>query len=465
VLNYWRSRSKYEKALFVLFLLTLPFVHPRVTGDGIGYYAYLRSPLIDHNLRFAKDWDDPSRLLTVYLNQHVYPNPLTRTGHLPNFYTVGPAILWLPFVGTTHVAVLLADRMGAQIPPDGHSWPYLLALSGATALYGLLGLYCSFLLGRKYMEERWAFWATIGIWFASSLPVYMYLEPSWSHAHSALCVALVLWYGDRTRPARTAKQWIVLGLIAGLMIDVYLTNVAFLVVPALDCLADYKEAHGNWGIRWRKLQLHVLFAASFLIAFAPLLITREIVYGNPFTLGMYGAVPWNWKSPAFRAILFSSEHGLFVCTPILATAVVGLFLLWRRVPKIGGRLLLAATAFYCLISVYPWWHGIVAFGNRFFVSLTPVFVLGLAALFSWAARFWKDPRFAARRLVPLTAMLVLWNLGLIYQWSEDLFPRQGPVYWNEIVYNQFGRVPGQVLHDLAAKFSSDAAAHNDARRN
>jgi len=29
--------------------------------------------------------------------------------------------------------------------------------------------------------ERWAFWATLGIWIATPLPVFMYLCPSWPH--------------------------------------------------------------------------------------------------------------------------------------------------------------------------------------------------------------------------------------------------------------------------------------------
>ena len=55
----WGSRSNYEKALFFVFLFTLPFLHALVNGDGVGYYAYLRSPLIDHNFDFASDYQDP----------------------------------------------------------------------------------------------------------------------------------------------------------------------------------------------------------------------------------------------------------------------------------------------------------------------------------------------------------------------------------------------------------------------
>ena len=155
--------SRFEKSLVVLFFLTLPFVRPFGFSDGRGYYAYLRSPLIDHNLRFASDWNSPPQqllrdcntcppsakqywnhpandLLFINLNGRIYENPFPKTGRLPNFYSVGPAILWLPFVGAAHLAVLAANRLGHSIPPDGHSWPYIFALSIATALYGFVEL-------------------------------------------------------------------------------------------------------------------------------------------------------------------------------------------------------------------------------------------------------------------------------------------------------------------------------------
>lgn len=482
-LSLWRSRSRFERTIFILFILTLPFIRARVKWDGIGYYAYLRSPLIDHNLQFAGDWKRPpekmyyacnacssdaklywnnpaNELLFVRLDDHMYVNPITKTGHLPNFYTVGPAILWFPFVAPTHLAVLAADHLGFRIPSHGHSWPYIAALSLGTAFYGLLGLWLSFDLAKNYMEERWAFWATIGIWFASSLPVYMYLNPSWSHTHSAFCVALFLWYWHKTQKNRTVKQWALLGAIAGLMLDVYMANGVFFLAPAIDGIARLVEAWRSRDLRIasKAVQHELIFAITALIAFSPMLIAREIVYGNPFAQGFYMNVPWNWKSPLLGKVLFSTQHGLFVWTPILLLAVLGLFALYRRDRRMAGCCMLMSLAFYYLISSDPWWYGTLSFGNRFFVSLTPIFVLGLGSLFSAAARLWPDSRTAARRLVPVTVLFILWNIGVIYQWSTHMVPTPGVVQWTDVLYDQFRTVPGRILHDVAAKFEPHSQA-------
>jgi hypothetical protein len=50
-------------------------------------------------------------------------------------------------------------------------------------------------------------------------------------------------------------------------------------------------------------------------------------------------------------------------------------------------------------------------------------------------------------------VFVLWNLGLIYQFKKHLMPWYTTVYWEEILYNQFRVVPGQVFHDLCVKLS------------
>jgi hypothetical protein len=140
ILRLWRSVSNYQRALFLVFVLGLPFLDAFVAGDGVGFYAYVRSPLIDHNFSFSSDWQNPKKdLQMLFLVDHFVENAITKTGHLPNYYPVGPAILWSPFLIVSHLAVLASRGLGAHIPADGHSWPYLVAMAGATALYGFAG--------------------------------------------------------------------------------------------------------------------------------------------------------------------------------------------------------------------------------------------------------------------------------------------------------------------------------------
>jgi hypothetical protein len=352
--------------------------------------------------------------------------------------------LWFPFLLTAHLAVKTSDALGAHLPPDGFSWPYSTAIACGTAFYGVLGLWLSFRIAKKFFPERWAFLATLGIWFASSLPVYLYFNPSWSHAQSAFMVALFVWYWLRTQDERTSFQWILLGLIGGLMMDVYYPNAILLILPGMESLRAYwshfQESSATRNSLAFVLARDALFAAALILALSPTFLSRWIVYGSVLESGYIPVRDWHWTSPVVGSVLFSSDHGLFSWTPVLALACVGLVFFWLREAWFGGNLLLVFIVFCYFIASYPDWDGISSFGNRFFVSLTVLFVVGLAAFFDWLARVWPARRIAVFASAT-TALLILWNLGLIFQWGTHLIPARGRILWRDAAYNEVVVVP------------------------
>lgn len=445
-----RRFTKYEVLLVVLFVLSLPLCNPWVRGDGVGYYAFARSMLIEHRLDFSKDWqaaNESFRMGRLDADGNVRPTEYTATGHLDNHFSVGPAILWSPFLIATHAGVLLYDQVGGKVPADGFSKPYRLAMALGTAIYGFLALLVSFALARRYVLERWAFLATLGIWLASSLPVYMYFNPSWSHAHSAFMVSVFVWYWLRTREDRTWVQWLLLGLLGGLMLDTYYVNGLVLVFPFLESITGYRNAlHSRaTAAGVRLLASNLIFATAMLVAFSPTLIAKHIIYGSSATTGYEHL--WTWSSPSLLKVCFSADHGLFTWTPILVGAVVGLFFLRRHDRVLASYALLVFAAILYMIGCYQNWDGLSSFGNRFFVSLTPIFIVGLAAFFDWVGRI-RTVRGAIVTCGSVTALLALWNLGLIFQWGTHLIPARGPISWRQAAYNQVMVVPVQAGHSF-----------------
>ena len=444
--------DKFEKVLILIFLVSLPLCNPWVRGDGVGYYAFARAMLIEHRLDFQRDWltANPSyRMGRVDSDGRLLPSQYTSTGHLDNHFSVGPAMLWFPFLLVAHGFVQLDHVFGGHIAADGFSFPYILAMALATALYGFLALWISFQLAKKYVPEKWAFLSTLGIWFASSLPVYMYFNPSWSHAQSAFAASLFLWYWDRTRPERAWAQWVILGLMAGLMMDVYYVNAILLLIPLLESLTRYWNGiKSNEVAAVTRLFLkNILFTLVTAIAFLPTLIAKRIIYGSAKDFG-YGGL-WNFASPALLKVCVSSEHGLFSWTPILALAVIGLFFLRRQDKVLSLYSIMTFAAYVYTIGCYLDWAGISSFGSRFFVSLTPLFILGLAAFFEWMALSLRE-RPANILATSITTLLIVWNLGLIFQWGTHLIPARGPISWRTAAYNQVAVVPVQTVRTLKA---------------
>src|SRR3984957_16287339 len=268
-------------------------INPWVRGDGVGYYAFARAALIQHNLDFTADYNAAnSSFRDARIDENGNPKPIfrTATNHLEIHFTVGPAILWAPFLVVAHAGVLIARAFGANVAADGFSAPYRFAMALGTAVYAFLGLLLAMRLAAKYVGERWALLATVAIWWASSLPVYMYFNPSGSHAHSAFVVALFLWYWHETRETRSTKQWIVLAAIAGLMLNVYYSNAMVLAVFVVEAVPQYLAAlRGKQSPELEVgpsfLQLvthHALFAIVMIACLLPTFVSRYVIYGNPF---------------------------------------------------------------------------------------------------------------------------------------------------------------------------------------
>jgi len=196
---------------------------------------------------------------------------------------------------------------------------------------------------------------------------------------------------------------------------------------------------------WRLFLQNTLFALTSFVVFLPTLIVKKIIYGSYLQFG-YGP-HWDLTSPAFLKVCFSSEHGLFSWTPVVLLALIGLFLLKNHDRALSGYSVLAFAFYLYAIGCYEDWAGISSFGNRFFVSLTPLFILGLASFFDWLAEALQDRR-AEILAAALTTALIIWNLGLVFQWGTHLIPARGPISWHDAAYNQVAVVPVQAARTL-----------------
>jgi len=445
------------RPLLLLLFVSLPLLNPWVRGDGVGYYAFARALLTQHNLDFAPDYEHANEgFREARLDAAGAPRQEFRTsnGHLDNHFTVGPAMLWTPFLLIAHAGVLTARGFGAHVSADGFALPYLIAMAFGTLVYGFVALLLSYRVACQFAAERWALFATIAIWWASSLPVYMYFNPSWSHAHSAFTVALFFWYWLRTRESRSLAQWCVLALIAGLMMNVYYPNALVLVLLIPEALVNYRKTFQRSSQSSQNAAslagCHFLFCAVVFVSLLPTFLTRYFVYGGLFETGYVPISHWAWRSPWFLALLFSANHGLFSWTPLLLIATAGLFLFWWMFPATGISVICMLLAFYYFMASYPDWAGISSYGNRFFVSLTVFFVLGLATVLNAIASRLRSRAVASAWLGAILSIFIFWNLGLIFQWGAHLIPARGPVSWSSVAQNQFHAVPKQIFAQLRA---------------
>jgi hypothetical protein len=281
----------------------------------------------------------------------------------------------------------------------------------------------------------WAVPAAAGVLAASSLPVYMYLLPFHVHACAAFATGLFFWWGLVRLQGWEPRQWVVWGACAGLMVAVYFVH-AVLLVAVIWRLAQ------RGGARQRLLAA-ACFAAGALPFAALHLWSRYALYGS-FSTGYRDQ--FFFFSPRLLATAFSPEHGLFLWTPVLLLAAAGLFLRARTDSRARVMLIAWAMLFYVIAS-YQNWHGQSSYGNRFFVSLTALFVPGLAAALAWLA--------ARARAVPAAVLVLLglWNAGFVFQWGLNIVPSRGPVDFRDVARNQVTAVPARIGSTVVQYFT------------
>ncbi len=388
-------RNRGQLLIVVLFLLLLPFSLRRIYAtDEVQYYAYLRSVYFDHDLDFRNEYEHFAKLgeqqqppdlavrNALLRDDAQNPNPIT--GKLRNVAPVGSAIMWAPGFVLADLGVRAANALGAHIPADGYSPPYISAVCFMSALYALGGLLLSYRIARRYAGSFAATVATIAIWLATPLVMYTFILMPWSHATGFFLFALFLtiWLGpDKERGTtdegrttndgrsdnprqdvlgsaswslvvgRSSRRWALLGLIGALMTMTREQLGLLLIIPAADAVITYVNVvrARRWPDLRRLLLGHLLFAAIFAISLTPQLVAYQILNGRPLpSATVSGKLIWcsphfidtlidyNPQPSAFcyfddpvAAKLQPFAHGAFLWSPILFPALLGLALLGR----------------------------------------------------------------------------------------------------------------------------------------
>lgn len=283
--SWVRTPNRSWLLLIILFACFIPLANPRVYAtDEVQYYVYLRSLWFDGDLDFANDYRQFHALNpnSGIDNSLLQPDRIRgETGLYGNVAPVGSAILWTPFFLLADVLVRLSNAFGAHIPADGYSWPYIYAICYASAFYGLLGLLLCYRLTRRYASAFATTLATVGLWLATPLVFYMFIQMPFAHANGFLLVSLFLAVWHATRGERNWKAWVVLGLIGGLMVMTREQLGLFLLVPAIEALISYWNIVRIHVDRWMRLgglfATHVLFLVVFVFSLAPQFAVYQVL--------------------------------------------------------------------------------------------------------------------------------------------------------------------------------------------
>ena len=454
-----RAFIRERRLLIIIFIVLFPLLfRPRVYGfDPVGYFSWLRSAVIDGNLDTTDEY-------LRYGNEKIAGATVTGYNHNP--YAIGAPLLWSPFYLAAHAVESARSAITQSPSPDGYGDAYVWAISLGSALLGFAAVLILHRLARRLYGEPAATLGALAAWLASPLVFYMYSHPAMAHAADAFANALAFaaWFsvsGDarpgngpgQARPlphSRDAgpRRWLLLGASIGLAALVRTQNVLIGLVPGVWLLAQAPAAFRSGEGRAR-LQSVAAFGLGALIAFAPQMIAWRVVYGSWIELNPYA---YTQDAGHFTGtfqilpVLFSTDRGLFVWSPVLLFAMPGLAPLYAQHRRLAAFLIVHFVTQALLVSAWSVYNGALAFGARLLLQNTPTYVVGLAAFVDWLRR----RGWSTRRIAAIGAGFVVWNFLLIVQYSVGTVPRTGAFPIGDLIAGQFTVLPTQFGRILTA---------------
>ncbi len=417
-------------ASIILFLVHFYFVGFGVYGDGAGYYSYTHALYFHHSLDFHPEFAYYShfQIKGKLINRLFWVTTPTVTGLLPDHWSIGPGILWLPFMLLGDIVAHLLNLSGSNFPLDGFSPPYEIAVGIGNIIYGYVGLYFLSRFLRNYFSAKISFLSTLSIYLATNLFYYISIEPNLSHGVSFFSAALFLYYWKKTSLKKSTIGYILLGLIGGILATIRPYDAVWILIPTIQLIFVILRNKKQY------IKLLIILLLSWFIGFSPQLLAQKIIYGyfwyQPYifegvspTLSLQQNFLW--------ASLFSLKRGLFFWSPILFFSLLGWLWGWK---KYFNLFLIFLLVFITQWQVIGHWAAALSagFGARMFISSFPLFEVGLAIFYQKIKNL--------KIVLLILFIFTIWNFLLLNQFFVDKRLLEGQLTLPEILEGQIRSV-------------------------
>ena len=397
----------FSALLFVAVNIKSPI---KVQGDGVFYYSYLHSVLFDHDLNFKNEleyyssYDAGSRW---FLGHQI----LTPVGKVPNAYAYGLAIMLLPFILVAHTLTWLFGFIRPSFfVLDGYSYFYNLFINVSAWLFGILSLIINYKIIKKFFSENVASKTVVALLLATPWIYYQIFEPSMSHMASLFMVSCFVYLLTDLATGKKINYWI-LALVTFLMLAIRWQNLFFCLALLPLLVKEFKEK------RYRDIIIQkIAIVVPIIIFWLSQFWLWHYLYGSYF-LTPQGK---HFIKPEFHGlyVLFSTNHGLLLWSPILILAVAGWWYLGRKNKYLLVMALMVFLAQWLINGSLNDLGGGDAYGGRRFIEIMPFFALGVAALWNKIKKYhWL---FAV-----IVVLLVGWNFLLLENYRLGMIPHSG----------------------------------------
>lgn len=346
-------------------------------GDALGYYFYLPSTFIYHNIKtveetpIADNFPENTKSCIKSVRESGFTSSL---GYKVNQYTYGVALMEAPFFLTAHLYETLSNG-----DANGYSSSYSLVIKLSSIMYTLLGLLLVYRILRTYFLTLPSLIVTLLVLVATNLFWFTLYQAGMSHVPLFFLWAAAIYLTIKVYRTSTPGLFLLLGLVCGIITLIRPTDILCLLIPLLYNVYNRETLLNRWKFLWDNMKSLVLFVVAFIIPIVPQLFYWKAVSGH-YLFYSYGGQTFNWSHPKIMEGLFSASNGWLFYTPIMIFSISGMFL-FRSVKKWAWILWIVVPLYIYIIYSWYCYNYINGFGSRPMIDIYPLLSIPFAASF------------------------------------------------------------------------------------
>lgn len=345
-------------------------------GDALGYYMYLPSTFIYHNLKSIQALPDnkgiPESVLK-YAHEMGDGGVQTSKGYVVDQYTYAMALMELPFFSIAHGWEKIHG-----LAANGFSATYNTMMRVCNVFYALLGLCFTFLVLRRYFNQTISFLITVLILMGTNLFWFIVYQPGMSHTVLFALYALLMLLTIKIHEKPATILFAGIGFLLGLIVIMRPTDAVSLFIPLLYNVKDRKSLKEKIAfLKQHKFKL-LLAAVIGALPILPQLAYWKLLSGN-FLFYSYGNnQQFDFGNPKIIEGLFYFSNGWLPYALPMIFALVGLSLYKYYQGWILPIIVIFPIYVYLIYSWYCF-NYVNGLGSRPMLHLYPLFALPLAA--------------------------------------------------------------------------------------
>lgn len=403
--------------------------------DPVAYFG------IAHSVLFDRDFNLNNEYARMPPDGRFWTATRPETGLPGSPWGLGYSLLEVPLLALGTGVDAIAGN-----PADGYSqWAVffycigslLMASGGMTALFVLLRSAGDFLqAGQSERNSAWALFVAFAVFFGTNVGYYAFSQMSHSSTFLFAALFLAIWW--RVRESERVRDWLMLGLAGGFLSICRWQDVLYLGGPLLF------DLFGAGRLKWPAwLRNRLVYAAGIGLCWVPQILEWKAIYGKYLTIPQGGGI-FSFPPPHMLQVLFSSQGGWFVWTPIALLGAAGLAIGAVRFPRVYLPWIIVLVLQTAVVGSVWFWHGAESFGARYLLSSTPLIGLGIMTALILA------PVPLRRGLAVVCFVCCVFTSVFAVQYRFDLVPTETTLTFSELVTDKL-RLPAVKERKAAAR--------------